>query len=297
MGPMTLMFMGGSPRCPAACALAIALTLTIVADASPILGDVGGLLGVEEAELVEAPATNILHAARKASIEDDKGVADSEDKKKAKSDAAAANLSKLKAALKDAAVAVSEKAASVAAAKAMKPGLAKLKVVEAARVSYEKSEMAAKALADAAHGEVLNDRKAVVAALKAEASAAKSKDTRNKAVAMHLRDRLATKHATAKKAAQDAKKAAKKAAQHKAHQSVHALEKKMAARADAAERKEAQVRAAAAKAKVAMEKAAQMKDRALSLQKRRGTVDLAKQAKKDLEAMLVEEDSYEEEDW
>merc|ERR1711939_589150 len=294
MGPMTLMFMGGSPRCPAACALAIALTLTIVADASPILGDVGGLLGVEEAELVEAPATNILHAARKASIEDDKGVADSEDKKKAKSDAAAANLSKLKAALKDAAVAVSEKAASVSAAEAMKPGLAKLKVVEAARVSYQKSETAAKALADAAHTEVINDRKAVVAALKAEASAAKSTDTRNKAVAMHLRDHLATKRAAAKKAAQDAKKAA----QHKAHQSVHALEKKMAARADAAERKEAQVRAAAAKAKVAMEKAAQMKDRALSLQKRRGTVDLAKQAKKALEAMLVEEDSYyEPEDW
>merc|ERR1711939_520889 len=143
MGPMTLMFMGGSPRCPAACALAIALTLTIVADASPILGDVGGLLGVEEAELVEAPATNILHAARKASIEDDKGVADSEDKKKAKSDAAAANLSKLKA-------------ASVSAAEAMKPGLAKLKVVEAARVSYQKSETAAKALADAAHPEVIN---------------------------------------------------------------------------------------------------------------------------------------------
>merc|ERR1711924_370720 len=126
----------------------IALTLTIVADASPLLGAAG------EAEFLEAnPAANILHAARKASIADDKGVADSEDKKKATTDAAAMNLKHLQAALKDAAVAVSEKAASVAAAKAMKPGLAKLKVVEAARVSYEKSEVAAKALADAAHGE------------------------------------------------------------------------------------------------------------------------------------------------
>merc|ERR1712159_840893 len=77
------------------------LTLAFMcgAEASPIL-----------VEVEDSPAD----MARKAAIADDEGVKDSEDTKKASSDAKATDLNHLRQSLKDAAVAVAQKASEVA---------------------------------------------------------------------------------------------------------------------------------------------------------------------------------------
>lgn len=280
------MRVGRSPlgRFCVAWALFVALTLAFMsgAEASPILVEVG-----------DSPAD----MARQAAIKDDEGVKDSEDTKKVSTDAKAKDLNHLQQSLKDAAVAVAEKASQVAAAEAMEPGLAKLKAVITQREGVEKSEVAAKALAVAAHDEVLKDRKVAVAALKAETSAAKAKGTLNQAKAAQLRDRLANQRNAAKIGSERKAKAVKRKKGTIYQAAARALEKRMAAKAQTAEHKEAEAQAAAARASLELRQAAILKGQALQLKKRRGTLSLAKSQALVEEADAVLAHDVEEDDW
>jgi len=217
----------------------------------------------------------VLKMARKAAIKDDKGVQDSEDRKKVKSDMTKTNLHRLQNALKDAAVAVAQRAAVVASTESMQGGLSKLKSIVREREQFEHSQTAAKALADAARIEVVKDRMVDLAAYKAQTSAAIARDTQNRATARGLREKISEKKLAAQEAANRAVLSARRAARRHMRQVARAREKKTKARAVAAEHKEAEARAAKVNAESELKNAALAKGVAMRLKKSRGLIPLS----------------------